>query len=166
MSMYSRVRPSGCVEAHAVPALGDLRAGDAEPEAEAAAGERVDRCRGHRSHRRRAAGDLEDRGADVDALGLGRDPGEHGRCVRAVGLSRPHDGIAERVGLLGELEILGVVARAPVAHVESELHRIALRHHRSGSACQCLSDATGGHITARPSLVGCRRAGSGQAASP
>ena len=51
-----------------------------------------------------------------------RDEGEHRRRVRAVGLRDPGDGVAEVVGLLGEREVVGVVAAAPVPHVQTELH--------------------------------------------
>ena len=51
---------------HAVPAFGDLRAGGAEAEEEAAAGEFVDRRPGHRRRGRRARRHLQDRGAEVD----------------------------------------------------------------------------------------------------
>ena len=74
---------------HAVPALGDLRAGGAEAEEEAAAGELVDRRPGHRRRRRRARRDLEDRGAELDRRRLRRQPGEHADHVGAVGLGRP-----------------------------------------------------------------------------
>ena len=52
----------------AVPALDDLRAGGSEPEQEAAAREQVERRRGHRRVRGRAAGDLHDRAADLDVV--------------------------------------------------------------------------------------------------
>ena len=70
----------------------------------------------------RAARDLEDRRADVDALGLRGDEGEHGRRVGAVGLGDPGHRVAEVVGLLREREVVGVVAGAPVAEVHAELH--------------------------------------------
>ena len=73
----------------AVPALGDLRAGGAEAEDEAAAREGVDRDAGHRRRGRGPRRDLEDRGAELDRLGLRREVGEHADRVGAVGLGRP-----------------------------------------------------------------------------
>ena len=73
----------------AVPALGDLRAGGAEAEEEAAAGELVDRRPGHRRGGGRAGRHLHDRGAEVDRRRLRRQPGEHADHVGAVGLGRP-----------------------------------------------------------------------------
>jgi hypothetical protein len=110
------------VELDAVPALGDLRARDAEAEAEAAAGERVEGRGGHRGHRGLAGRDLEDGRADVDALGLRGDPGEHGGRVGAVGLGGPAHRVAESVGLLRHGEIVAVHSGTPVAEVDPELH--------------------------------------------
>ena len=42
--------------------------------------------------------------------------------VGAVGLRGPDDAVAEPVGLLGQGEVVGVVAGAPVAEVQSESH--------------------------------------------
>lgn len=110
------------VELDAVPALGDLGAGDAEAEPEAALGEGVEGGGRHGGHRGLAGRDLHDRGADVDALGLGGDPGEHGRGVGAVGLRGPADVVAEAVRLLGHGEVVGVHASAPVAEIDAEPH--------------------------------------------
>src|SRR5581483_5828031 len=79
------------LERDAVPAFRDLRAGDAEGEAEAAGGERVERRGGHRGHRRGAGGELEDGRADVDALSLRGDPGQDRGGVGSVGLGGPAD---------------------------------------------------------------------------
>ena len=48
--------------------------------------------------------------------------GEHGRCVRAVGLGDPRDRIPEPVRLDGGDEVVRVVPRAPVSEVDPELH--------------------------------------------
>ncbi len=114
--------PERVVEPDAVPALAHLRARDAEPEPEAATGERVERRGGHRGGGGRAGRDLHHRGAQADPLGQRTDPGEHGRRVRAVRLRRPGDGVAEPVGLLREGDVVGVVAGAPVAEVQPEFH--------------------------------------------
>ncbi len=74
----------------AVPALGDLRAGRAEAEDEAAAGEVVERRAGHRCRGGRARRDLQDRGAELDRLRLRDQPGEDGDDVGAIRLRRPH----------------------------------------------------------------------------
>src|SRR5262249_14403558 len=97
-------------------------------EPEPAAGQRVQGGRGHRRHRRAARRDLHDRAADVDPFGLRSHPGQHGRSVRAVRLSRPRHGETELVGLPGQRQILGVVAGAPVPKVQSEPHA---RHTRT-----------------------------------
>ena len=81
-----------------VPALGDLRARGPEAEEEAAAGEFVDRRPGHRRRRGRARRHLHDRRAEVDLLGLRRQPGEHADHVGAVGLGRPDRLVAEPLG--------------------------------------------------------------------
>ena len=110
-------------EALPVPALCDLRPARADAQQHAAAGELVERRRGHRGHRRRAAGHLEDRRAELDALGLGREPGEDRDRVGAVGLGGPDRVVAEPLGLLDELELLGgAEPEAPVADVDAELH--------------------------------------------
>jgi hypothetical protein len=59
-------------EAHSVPALGHLRAGHAEPQAETACGQRVERRRRHCRHGRRPRRNLQDGAAEIDRRGLGR----------------------------------------------------------------------------------------------
>ena len=100
-------------EALAVPALGDLRAARADAEQHPAAGELVDRRRGHRRHRGRAAGHLEDRGAELDPRRRLREPGEDRGGVGAVGLGGPHRVVAEPLGLEHDRELLRAVSRAP-----------------------------------------------------
>ncbi|GAA3307570.1 hypothetical protein GCM10020295_66880 [Streptomyces cinereospinus] len=114
------------VERDAVPALGDLRAGDAEAEAEPAAGQRVQGGGGHRGHRGLTGRDLEDGRTDVDAFGLRGDPAEHGGGVGAVRLGGPADGVPEAVGLLGHGEVVRVHPGTPVAEVDPELHDLPL----------------------------------------
>ena len=126
--MYSRVRPQGFAYGHPVPALGDLRAGGAEAEEEAPAGELVDRRPGHRRRRRGAGGNLEDRGAELDRRRLRGEPGEHADHVGAVGLGGPDRLEAGRLGRLHDLD--GILARradSPVAEVEAQL-QISARH--------------------------------------
>ena len=65
---------------------------------------------------------LHDRGAELDRLGLRRQPGEHADHVGAVGLGRPDRLEAGALGRLHDLEgLLAGGADAPVAEVESEL---------------------------------------------
>ena len=59
------------------------------PEQHAPVGELVERRGGHRRHRRRAAGHLEDRRAELDLRRLPGEPAEDRRGVRAVGLRGP-----------------------------------------------------------------------------
>ena len=106
----------------AVPALGDLRAGGAEAEDEAAARELVDRRAGHRRRRRRTGGHLEDRGAELDRRRLRGQPGEHADHVGAVGLGRPDRLEAGLLGGLHDLQgLLAGRADAPVAEVQAQL---------------------------------------------
>src|SRR4051794_4458521 len=107
---------------HAVPAFGDLRAGGAEAEEEAAAGELVDRRAGHRGGGGWARRNLHDRRAELDRRRLRRQPGEHADHVGAVGLSRPDRLEACALRRLNHLEgVLAGRADAPVTEVESEL---------------------------------------------
>src|SRR4029077_16978496 len=76
--------PPGLLVGHAVPALGDLWARRTEAEDEAPPGEGVDRDPGHRGGGGLAGGDLEDRRAELDGLGLGGQIGEHADRVGAV----------------------------------------------------------------------------------
>src|SRR5207249_1063566 len=79
----------GLAEGLPVPALDHLRAGDPEPQKEAAARELVERGRGRRGHGRRARRHLHDRAAETDPARLPPDPGERRHRVRAVRLGRP-----------------------------------------------------------------------------
>src|SRR3954451_4985442 len=113
--------PRLCIR-HPVPALGDLGAGGAEAEEEAAAGEFVDRRPGHRRRRGRARRHLQDRRAEVDLLGPRRQPGEHADHVGAVGLGGPDRLEAHPLG--GEALLRGFLAgrsEPTVTEVESEL---------------------------------------------
>ena len=114
--------PERVGEPDPVPALAHLRTRDAQPEAEAATRERVERRGGHGGGGGGAGRDLHHRGAQADPLGQRTDPRQHGRRVGAVGLRRPDDGVAEPVGLLGEGDVVGVVAGAPVSEVQPEFH--------------------------------------------
>src|SRR4051812_25494567 len=108
----------------AVPALDHLRPGAAEPEQEAAAREEVERRRRHRRVRRRAAGDLQDRGAELDPLGAPREPAEDADRVGAPGLRDPDRVEAEPLRLLHErIQIGGIRAGWRVPEAETELHR-------------------------------------------
>ena len=105
-STYSRVRWS-CLPKR-WPCQPSATCGPLEPmpEQHPPVGELVERRGGHRGHRRRAAGHLEDRRAELDPLGLPREPGEDRGGVGAVGLGGPHRVVAEPLGLQDELELL------------------------------------------------------------
>ena len=110
----------------AVPALDDLRARGAEAEEKAPAGEQVERRRRHRRVRRRAAGDLHDRAAELDPLGRRTEPREHGDAVRSPCLRRPCRVVAEPLGLLRHRDGLERARpRRRVAHVEAETHYVS-----------------------------------------
>ena len=73
------------------------------------------------------AGHLEDRRAELDLLGVGGQPGEHGGGVRAVGLGRPDGVEARRLGLADDLELLlGGQPETPVADVQTQPHATPL----------------------------------------
>ncbi len=110
-------------EALPVPALGHLGPGGAQPEQEAPVREVVERDGGHRRHGRRAAGDLQDRRAELDPLGLGGEPRERSGGVGAVGLRGP-DGLEPRaLGLEQQRALaLGRQAEPPVAEHQAEAH--------------------------------------------
>ena len=81
-------------------------------------------------------GHLEDAGAEADLRGLPREPAEHGRGVRAIGLCGPYGVIAQPLGLLDDLElVLGGEAQAPVADVHAELH-VQVSFQREGIRCR------------------------------
>src|SRR4051812_32631999 len=115
------------VEADAVPTLRDLRSGDAQPEAESAARQRIEGRGRHRGQRGRPAGDLEDRRPQIDPLRAGGDVRQHGRGVGAVCLGGPDAGEAELLRLHGQGDVGAVVGPAPIAEVESQTHGPAHR---------------------------------------
>src|SRR6266403_5802131 len=69
LDVLARAR-EGLAEGLPVPALDHLRAGDPEPQKEAAARELVERGRGRRGHGRRARRHLHDRAAQADRARL------------------------------------------------------------------------------------------------
>ncbi len=93
------------VEPDPVPALGDLRARHTEPEPEPAAGQHVQAGGGHRGHGRGPGRDLHHRRPEIDGGRLTRQPGQHRRAVRAVGLRRPHHCEAQRLGVPGQPQL-------------------------------------------------------------
>ena len=112
-------------ERHAVPALDDLRAGSADAHDHAAAGEVVERHRGHRRRGRLARRQLHDPGAQPNVLGARAPPGQRREAVRAVRLGAPDRVDAEGVGCVDRLDhsrgrplrpVAGVVAELQVAH--------------------------------------------------
>ena len=114
-----------------MPALDHLRPRRAEAEDEAAARHQVERRRGHRRVRRRAAGDLHDRRADLDRRRRRGEPREHGDGVGAPRLGRPHRVVAERLGGLDERhELRRIRARRCIAQVDAELHKAILCRYR------------------------------------
>ena len=148
------------VEPHAVPALGDLRAGHAQAEPEPAAGERVEGGRGHRGHRRGAGRDLHDRAADVDPLGLRGDPGQQ-RGASPSRTPRPPRPPRSRAGRPpGPARGVGrVVAGPSVPEIESEPHDV-----RVASAPGDRRQRPG--VRAGPAQVRCCRAHAAATARP
>ena len=110
----------------AVPALHHLRAGDAQPQHVAAAGQVIQGQRRHRARRRGARGQLDHRGAQPHPLRRRAPPGQ-----RRVGIRSPRFGGEHRVeaGVLGGGDEFAVVLRrlsAPISQLESELHQSRL----------------------------------------
>ena len=85
-----------------MPGLEDLGVGEAEAEDEAVAGHGGEREGGHGGQGRGARTDLEDAGAEADALGAGGDVGEGGGAVEPPGLCRPERIDAEPFRFGGE----------------------------------------------------------------
>src|SRR5882762_3574609 len=50
----------------------------------------------------------------------------YGSYARTVGLGRPYHRVAQPVGLPGQGQVVRVVAHAPVAEVQSQLHALTL----------------------------------------
>ena len=126
-------------ERHSVPALRHLRARHAEAQAEAPVRERVERGRGHRRHRRRAGGNLEQARAQADPLGHRAHVAEHGGGVLAPRLGDPHGVEALAVGLLRKLDLLLGGVPGPVGEEEPDAHAAILcararAHRRAGRA--------------------------------
>jgi len=110
-------------EGHAVPALGDLRTGHAQPEPEATAAHDVQRRRGHRGGGGLARGDLEQARAQRDALGPARQQPEHRDRVLTPRLGHPHRVHPQVVGDDRELDLLVERQPGPVGEVEADVHR-------------------------------------------
>ncbi|KRT72836.1 MAG: hypothetical protein XU13_C0019G0023 [Candidatus Rokubacteria bacterium CSP1-6] len=126
-------RPAeGLSVGHPVPPLDDLGARGADPQEEAPARQLVQGRGGHRRHGRGARRHLHDGGAQVDPLGAGRDEGEGGHRITAVGLGGPDGMKAEALGLQdkGQVQREG---RARIAEIESEPHGVSLLHLGTGT---------------------------------
>src|SRR5207253_9052325 len=90
--------------------------------------EEVERRRRHRRVRRRAAGDLHDRGAELDPLGTRGEPAEDADRVGAPGLGDPDRVEAEQLRLLHERkQVGGIRAGRRVAEAQTQLHAPILR---------------------------------------
>ncbi len=87
------------VEPDAVPALDHLRAADAQPEDEAAAGHRGQAHGRHRQERGRSRARLHDPRAETDSRRAGGHEGQRGGSVEAPRLVRPDEVDAEALGL-------------------------------------------------------------------
>ncbi len=65
---------------------------------------------------------MKDSASELDVLGVGREPGEHGYDVGSVSLRNPDRVVSETVGFLDQLElVLRSGAGTPVAGAEREL---------------------------------------------
>ena len=100
-----------------MPTFDHLRPGHTQPQEEPAAAQLVEGRRGHRRHRRRAGMHLEDGRSDMDSVGLGRDPAEHGYRVGSIGLGGPDRVVVEALGFLDQVE-RAPHPGTPVADVE------------------------------------------------
>src|SRR5205823_1467614 len=90
---------------------------------EPAAGNQVECRSGLRQEGGRPAEDVDDAGAELDAVGAGGEGTKHGNGVRAVRFGRPDRVEAEGLGAQSELNRLREGEAALVGQGESELHR-------------------------------------------
>ena len=111
----------------AVPALDDLRSGDAETEDHPPAAEVVERHRRHRGRGRRPRRDLHDRRAELDLLGRRAPPGERHQRVGAVRLGGPDRVKAEPLGLDAPPRPRPAAGRRPSSRAFSPSRKLA-RH--------------------------------------
>ena len=106
-----------------VPTLHDLRAGDADADDHPpAASQGIDRHRVHGQRRRRPSGQLDDRGAQLDALRASSQVRERRQCVGAIRLGGPHRVIAERFRLPHEFDRHAQRRGAVEIEAQTELH--------------------------------------------
>lgn len=109
-------------ERHAVPALGDLRAGQAQTEHDPPAGEVV---QGHRGCRHRGGlpgRDLKDGGAEPDAVGDRRKVAQQGDRLLAPGFGDPHGVEPQFVGEPGDFDLLPESEPGPVGDSDANTH--------------------------------------------
>ena len=124
--------PDGTVEAHAVPALHDLRSAGADTEDESTTGQRLERLGRHRQHGGGACAELHDPRGQSDRGGLPGEVGERGEGVAGPELRHPDRVHPEPVGLADELDAGGVRGRRRDADAQG--HRVA--------SASCLTPAT------------------------
>ena len=108
--------PQRPLERHAVPAVGDVRIGHSQAQAEAAAGQRVECRRGERGETGRARGDLHHARGQADPVGPARDQAEHAGRVGPVAFGGEDDVEAEL--LRRRRQFRGT----PVDQVHAEFH--------------------------------------------
>ena len=106
----------------AVPAFHHLRPGHADAEDQAAVGEVVQGDGVHGGAGRGARGNLHDGRAEIDALGVGADPGERREAVRAVDFRRPNGVVAEVLRLARQFDNARAARRPERANPQSQLH--------------------------------------------
>ena len=153
--------PEGRVEGHPVPALDDLGPRGAEPEVEAALGQRVDPGRRHGDERGGPGEDGQDGRADLHRLGQGGQVAHLAGAVDAVGLGHPHQ-VQARLLHLGHLGG-GLAEPAGVAEHRADLHRrprsirLRTRHYRGGDRASPLRFSRSGRPVAGRS--GCSSTG-------
>jgi len=117
--------PVGLAPGLAVPALDDLRTGDADAGEEAAAARHGIDGRGrHGGVGGRAGGELHDAGAEFYPLGVGGQERERRHRVGAVGFGRPHGIVAQLLGALHELHG-DIEGGTGIADGEAELHLVS-----------------------------------------
>ena len=96
---------------YAVPAFDDALSRRSEAQDRAPAGELVERHRGHREQRGRAAVDVDDAGAEADALGHAREGAKRHEGIAAPRLRHEHGLVA---GVLGRARERGDLRERPV----------------------------------------------------
>ena len=112
----------GAVGGLAVPSFDHLRTRDAEPEDDPSAREMVEGEDVHGGGGGGSGRQLDDRGAELDALGVAGQVGQRAERIGSPRLAGPDRVVAEPLGFLGGLDEIRRRQLAPVAPDQSQFH--------------------------------------------